>query len=77
MIVRGPDANLSHWPFTAEGEQGLRVGLMQLKGAREDEVRALLEERERHGLYADLDALLQRVNLSIPTVEALTSGGAL
>lgn len=76
LIVRGPDANLSAWPFIAEGEQGLRVGLMQVKGAREDEVRNLLEERERNGPYADLDELLRRVELSIPTVEALTSGGA-
>jgi DNA polymerase III alpha subunit len=76
LIVRGPDANLSAWPFTAEGEQGLRVGLMQVQGAREGEVRALLEERERNGPYADLDELLRRVNLSITTVEALTSGGA-
>ena len=64
-------------PSRAEGEQGLRVGLMQVKGAREDEVRALLEERERHGPFADLDELLRRVNLSIPTVEALASGGRL
>jgi DNA-directed DNA polymerase III PolC len=76
LVVRGPDANLSCWPFTAEGEQGLRVGLMQVKGAREDEVHALLEERGRNGPYVDLDELLQRVSLSIPTVEALTSGGA-
>jgi DNA polymerase III alpha subunit len=76
LIVRGPDANLSAWPFTAEGEQGLRVGLMQVKGARESEVRALLEERETNGPYADLDELLRRVDLSIITVEALTSGGA-
>ncbi|HPS66743.1 MAG TPA: hypothetical protein PLA48_02765 [Holophaga sp.] len=76
LVVRGPDANLSAWPFTAEGEQGLRVGLMQVKGAREDEVRALLEERERNGPYADLDELLRRAPLSIPTVEALASGGA-
>jgi error-prone DNA polymerase len=75
LIVRGPDANASDWPFTAEGEQGLRVGLMQVKGAREEEVRALLEERSLHGPYADLDELLRRVDLSIPTVEALASGG--
>jgi DNA polymerase III alpha subunit len=76
LVVRGPDANRSAWPFTAEGEQGLRVGLMQVKGAREDEVRALLDERARNGPYTDLDDLLQRVPLSITTVEALTSGGA-
>ncbi len=68
--------NLSHWPFTAEGEQGLRVGLMQVKGAREHEVRALLQDREERGLFRDMDEVLQRVNLSVPTVEAMASSGA-
>ncbi len=76
ITVRGPDANASLWPFSAEGEQGLRVGLMQVRGALEPEVKALLEERERNGPFADLDDLLARVPLSIPTVEALASGGA-
>jgi DNA polymerase III alpha subunit len=76
LVVRGPDANRSDWPFTAEGEQGLRVGLMQVKGAREDEVRALLAERARNGDFTDLDDLLRRTALSIPTVEALASAGA-
>ena len=75
LVVRGPDVNLSAWPFTAEGERGLRVGLMQVKGAREGEVHALLEERQQNGPYAGLEELLQRLNLSIPTVEALASGG--
>jgi DNA polymerase III alpha subunit len=47
---------------------------MQVKGAREDEVHALLEERESNGPFLDLDDLL-RVNLSIPIVESLTYGG--
>jgi DNA-directed DNA polymerase III PolC len=76
LVVCGPDANHSDWPFTAEGEQRLHVGLMQVKGAREDELRALLEERSRNGPFTDLDELLRRTNLSIPTVEALASAGA-
>ncbi len=76
LTVRGPDANASQWKFSAEGEQGLRVGLMQVQGAQEPEVRALLEARARNGPFADLDDLLRRVHLSIPTVEALASGGA-
>lgn len=76
LTIRSPDANASLWPFSAEGEQGLRVGLMQVRGALEPEVRALLEERARNGPFADLDDLLARVPLSIPTVEALASGGA-
>jgi len=76
LVVRGPDVNASGWAFAAEGEQGLRVGLMAVKGAREDEVRALLAERERAGPYRDLEDLLARAPLSVPTAEALGSGGA-
>jgi len=75
IIVRGPDANTSQWPFTAEGEQGLRVGLMQVKGAQQDEVRALIAEREASGPFTDLNELLTRTNLSLPTVEALCAAG--
>ncbi len=76
MVVRGPDANASAWAFTAEGEQAVRVGLMQVQGARAEEVQALLEDRERNGPFAGLDDLLARVGLSLPTVEALCAAGA-
>lgn len=76
LVVRGPDVNASQWPFSGEGEQGLRVGLMQVKGAREAEVRALLTERETRGPFESLAELLHRVALSVPTVEALASAGA-
>jgi DNA polymerase III alpha subunit len=76
LVVRGPDVNASHWAFAAEGDQALRVGLMATKGAREEEVRALLAERERGGPYGGMEDLLGRVELSVPTVEALGSGGA-
>lgn len=76
LVVRGPDANASAWPFTAEGEQALRVGLMQVKGARQVEVEALLEERERHGPFEHLDDLLGRVKPSVTTAEALCAAGA-
>jgi DNA polymerase III alpha subunit len=49
---------------------------MQVKGAREIEVQALLAEREANGPFADPDDLLARVKLSLPTVEALCAGGA-
>ncbi len=76
VVVRGPDVNASQWRFHAEGEQALRVGLMQVKGARQEEVEALVAERERGGCFADLGDLLTRVPLSVPTVEALCAGGA-
>jgi DNA polymerase III alpha subunit len=76
LVVRGPDVNASRWIFAAEGEQGLRVGLMAVKGAREEEVRALLDERERGGPYRDLPELLRRAPLSVASAEALGSAGA-
>ncbi|MDE3034099.1 MAG: hypothetical protein KGI56_10575, partial [Acidobacteriota bacterium] len=76
LVVRGPDANVSAWAFAAEGEQAVRVGLLQVKGARKAEVEALLEERERHGPFEHLDDLLGRVPLSVPTAEALCAAGA-
>jgi DNA-directed DNA polymerase III PolC len=76
LVVRGPDANESRWPFSAEGEQALRVGLMQVHGALEKEVRELLAEREKNGPFAHLDDLLGRVKLSVTTAEALCTAGA-
>lgn len=76
LTVRGPDANASRWRFTAEGPQAVRVGLMQVKGALQPEVEKLLEVRERDGPFADLDELLGRVKLSVPTAEALCAAGS-
>jgi DNA-directed DNA polymerase III PolC len=76
LVVRGPDMNASQWAFTAEGDQGLRVGLMQVGGASKSEMTALIEERERNGPFANLDDLLARTKPSLPTVEALCAAGA-
>ncbi len=76
LVVRGPNANASQWAFSSEGEQGLRVGLMQVGGAPRKELEALLEERERNGPFADLDALLARTRPSLPMAEALCAAGA-
>lgn len=75
LVVRGPDANASAWAFTAEGEQALRVGLLQVKGAIRSEVEALLEERARGGPFEHLDDLLGRVKPSVTTAEALCAAG--
>jgi DNA polymerase III alpha subunit len=76
LVVRGPDTNASAWPFTAEGEQALRVGLMQVRGAIKDEVQELLREREARGPFEHLGDLLGRVKLSVTTAEALCVAGA-
>ncbi len=76
LVVRGPDVNASQLAYAAEGEGALRVGLMAVSSARADEVEALLKNRKEQGPFASLADLLERVPLSIPTVEALGSAGA-
>ncbi len=76
LTVRGPDANASEWAFTAEDGHALRVGLMQIHGALEPEVKAMLQARDEHGPFQDLDDLLTRAPLSVVTMEALASAGA-
>jgi DNA polymerase III alpha subunit len=76
IVVRGPDVNASEWAYRAEGEGALRVGLMAIRSAHEGEVRKLLEDRDARGPFESLAQLLERVPLSIPTMEALGSAGA-
>ncbi len=76
IVVRGPDVNASALAYRAEGEGALRVGLMAITGAHANEVDALLKDRAERGPFESLEALLARVPLSIPTVEALGSAGA-
>jgi len=76
LVVRGPDANQSSWPFSAEGDQAIRVGLMQIHGAVKKEVQELLEERDKKGPFEHLDDLLARLKLSVTTAEALCAAGA-
>jgi DNA-directed DNA polymerase III PolC len=75
LVVRGPDANKSQYGFSAEGEQGLRVGLMAIKGAIKHDIDALLENREKNGQFESLEDLLGRVPLSVDTAVALASAG--
>lgn len=76
IVVRGPDVNASEWAYRAEGEGALRVGLMAISSAHEAEVRRLLADRDLQGPFGSLAELLERVPLSIPTMEALGSAGA-
>ncbi len=76
IVVRGPDVNASSLFYSAEGEGALRVGLMAITGAHAGEVEALLKDRAERGPFGSLDELLERVTLSIPTMEALGSAGA-
>ncbi len=74
-----PAINGSEYRFTV-GETGeIRYGLGAIKGAGEGAIEALIQERERSGLYRDLFDLCQRVDLhrlNRRVLEALIRSGA-
>jgi len=63
--------NEDHHPSGA-----LRIGLMHLKGLPERARQALLEERQAHGPFNNLDDLLQRVPLEASDARILIRAGA-
>jgi error-prone DNA polymerase len=65
LRVRPIDVQRSRWPCTLErepdGSLSLRMGLMYAKGLRAQAAQALVEERERGGLFANVDDLEERL----------------
>ena len=55
---------------------GVRLGLGYIKGAKADEVQALVKERERGGPFRDLGELAARTATRRQTLEALAWSGA-
>ncbi|HSI79930.1 MAG TPA: error-prone DNA polymerase [Solirubrobacterales bacterium] len=78
--VRGADVNRSGVECTVEGAAGrepvVRIGLGYVKGIAEEEARALVGERERHGHYADLAGLASRSGMGGDGLERLAWSGA-
>jgi len=73
VAVRGVDVNASGWDCTLEGD-GLRLGLRQIGGFRQDWADALIEARgEGFAGFAGLAA----AGLSKPALEALADADAL
>ncbi len=60
----------------ASGEPAVRIGLGYIKGLREEEVRALVEERKRGGEYSDLAELASRSGMGRDGLERLAWAGA-
>ena len=57
--VRGPDVNLSEVDCATE-DGAVRIGLGYVTGLREDDARAMVEERDRGGEYEDIGELASR-----------------
>ena len=76
--VLPPDVSRSEHDFAVDGK-AIRYGLGALKGVGEAAARAIVAERERHGPYASVFDLCERVDaktMNRATLEALVRGGA-
>ena len=69
----GPDVNESRHKFSANKKGEVRFGLAAIKGMGDAAAQAIIEERERGGLYKDIFDFVQRVNLSAVNRKALES----
>ncbi|OFY62618.1 MAG: DNA polymerase III subunit alpha [Bacteroidetes bacterium RBG_13_43_22] len=79
MEVLGPDVNESNVKFTVNKDGNIRFSLGAIKGVGESAVLQLIEERETNGLYKDIYALVERVNLNSlnkKNLEAMAVAGA-
>lgn len=77
--VLEPDVNESNLKFTVNKEGNIRFGLGAVKGVGENAARAIIEEREKNGLYTSLFDFARRVNLNAcnrKNVENLILAGA-
>ena len=73
--VRSPDVNRSRAKCANE-DGAVRMGIEYVVHVGEDDARALVEERERNGLFRDVRELAQRTELGRDELEALVQSGA-
>jgi error-prone DNA polymerase len=77
--VRAADVNASRVECTVEAsvdEPAVRIGLGYIKSIAEDEIRALVAERECNGAYRDLADLASRSGIGRDGLERLAWAGA-
>jgi DNA polymerase-3 subunit alpha len=78
--VLPPDINESRARFTVVDDKHIRFGLLAIKNLGEDTVRSIIEERDRSGIFADLEDFVVRVSpkqCNRKSLEALIKSGAL
>ncbi len=79
ITILPPDVNHSFARFTTE-DGAIRFALGAVKNVGTSQIRALVEEREQHGLFTDFGNFLQRafdLNLSRKVIESLIYASAL
>jgi error-prone DNA polymerase len=73
--TRPPDVNISAAKCAVE-DAAVRIGIEYVNGVGEDEAKALVEERERGGVFVNIRDLAQRTQLSEHALETLIVAGA-
>lgn len=79
IAVKGPDINESFKHFSANKDGDIRCGLDGLKGVGERAVDAIIDERNRNGIYTSLFDFVERVDLAAcpqGMIEKLALAGA-
>jgi error-prone DNA polymerase len=83
-VVLPVDVNDSDWDCTLEPptsdsqtKHSLRLGLRMITGLREAEGQAIVDARQRNGLFRDQTELVKRVRMQQPTLALLADAGAL
>ncbi|MGC1182022.1 DNA polymerase III subunit alpha [Legionella sp.] len=79
LTVLPPSINQSMYPFTVSNDTTIIFGLGAIKGAGEAAIDCITHEREAKGVYADLFAFCQRLDLrkvNRRVLEALIKSGA-
>jgi DNA polymerase-3 subunit alpha len=80
LNVASPDANESNYAFKVSGADSLLYGLGAIKGVGQGAVQAIIDERERGGVFLDLMDFCSRIDLQKANrrvLEALIRAGAL
>lgn len=69
--VLGPDVNESRNKFSTNKKEEIRFGLSAIKGLGDAVAQAIVEEREKNGLYKNIYDFMQRVNYSALNKKAM------
>ncbi len=80
VLTLGPDVNESFANFGVNQKGEIRFGLAAIKSIGLAPADAIIEERNKNGLYKDLNDFIQRTNYSVVnrrSIEALVLAGAL
>jgi len=73
IATLGPDVNESYEKFGVNQHGEIRFGLAAIKGIGDSVAEAIIQERERNGLYKDIYDFVQRISFSAVNRKAMES----